>query len=195
MKLNLGCGNDAKSGYLNADFRALPGVNVVVDLTKFPWPWADESVDEILMLDFFEHISYRTNGAVLDESWRVLNPGGDIVIQVPDFAHSAAVIEKRFPFICNKCEQEMKTFAYVMGRGAPCCPKCGHRWIDMRQVAMQRLYGGQDYEGNWHNFSFTQETLQSLMSDHGFRDFQTLEKEHQWRQWSLKIKAKKGDPW
>src|SRR3990167_6363738 len=104
--LNLGCGSDIRDGYINVDARTLPGVNLVYDLMNLPWPFDDGSCDEVLMLDFFEHIPHAKNGAVLDEVWRVLRPGGTVTIQVPDFDHSVAVIQAQFPFVCNKCERE-----------------------------------------------------------------------------------------
>lgn len=189
-KLNLGCGQDVRAGYVNIDVRRLPGVDIVHDLVSFPWPFLDESVAEILMLDFFEHIPYGKNGSVIDESWRVLRPGGTLTIQVPDFSHSAAVIESRFPFVCNKCENEIGSFG-LSGD----CPNCSHPGKEMRQVAMQRLYGGQDYEGNWHFFSFTRESLREKLLRHGFEHVDDLEKDHQYRQWSLKSQFRKGDPW
>lgn len=189
MRLNLGCGTDVRSGYVNVDMRRLPGVDVVHDLLSFPWPFLDSSADEVLMLDFFEHIPYRRNAAVLDEAWRVLSPGGVLVVQVPDFSHSAAVIERRLPFVCNRCERELDRLE------SDSCHLCGHLWSEMRQVAMQRLYGGQDYEGNWHFFSFTRDSLEEKLRRHGFHSVRDLESEHQRRQWSLKVSAERGDPW
>ncbi len=146
------------------------------------------------MLDFFEHIPYAKNGAILDEVWRVLKPGATVVIQVPDFDHSTAVVQQRFPFVCNKCEREIHTFDTGPNLGF-CCPLCKHYWRDMCQVAMQRLYGGQDYPGNWHFFSFNLTTLANKLMSHGFEKIEELEKDHQYRQWSLKVRATKGDPW
>jgi len=195
VKLNLGCGGDIKEGYVNVDQRELAGVDVTCDLLKMPWPWADESVDEVLMLDFFEHVPYVKNGAVLDEVWRILKPGGTVTIQVPDFDHSAAVIQARFPFVCNKCEREINEFG-GNDTGGPMCPLCGHDWHEMVQVAMQRLYGGQDYPGNWHFFSFNRGTLKRKLFKHGFNDHEILERDHQYRQWSLKIQSKRrSDVW
>ena len=39
MKLHLGCGHIIKEGWVNHDIVPLAGVDVVHDLTKFPWPW------------------------------------------------------------------------------------------------------------------------------------------------------------
>ena len=147
------------------------------------------------MLDFFEHIPYAKNGAVLDEVWRVLKPDGTVTIQVPDFDHSVAVIQQRLPFVCNKCEREIDTLDIGPNLGL-CCPLCKHYWREMAQVAMQRLYGGQDYPGNWHFFSFNFVTLGNILHEHGFYRDVELEKQHQYRQWSIKVMAtRKADVW
>ena len=48
MKLNLGCGNDIQSGYINIDFREGDG-RVIHDLTK-RLPYKDGSVEEVRVL-------------------------------------------------------------------------------------------------------------------------------------------------
>ena len=38
-KLNLGCGNDIRQGYINLDVAELDGVDVVWDVNKLPLPF------------------------------------------------------------------------------------------------------------------------------------------------------------
>lgn len=47
-KLNLGCGKDIKKEYVNLDIRKFPGVDIIHDLNKFPYPFKDDSFDEII---------------------------------------------------------------------------------------------------------------------------------------------------
>lgn len=99
MKLNLGCSDDLKSGYLNVDCYAGAGWPnyLQADLNQ-PWPWEDSSVDEIYAHDVFEHISgcYNTWALahpirvhnnpkiwVMNEAHRVLKPGGLLDMTVP----------------------------------------------------------------------------------------------------------------
>ena len=189
MKLNLGCGADIKPGYLNVDLREAEGVTKV-DLSKIPWPWEDASADEILMLDFLEHFPYRKTKAVLFEVWRVLKPGAFVDIQVPDFEHCARAMMRLGPYDCNNCGWEFDDEDYSMA-----CPKCKTPKSDIADAAMMRLYGGQDYEGNWHFTAFTKRTLTDLLTKNGFGNFEFLEKDHQHKNWNFKVRAFKKDDW
>jgi hypothetical protein len=191
VKLNLGCGNDKKPGYLNVDFRGSP--DLVCDLGKFPWPFADESADEILMLDFLEHFSWRKTEMIIGEAWRVLRPGGHVDIQVPDLKQLASVIlDHEGEFNCNKCERPY--FRAEQFEQPETCRTCGQTLVQTQIEAIRRLYGGQDYEGNSHLTAFTPEILKSMLV--GFGDFEMLEEEHQRKNWNFKMRAlKTGSPW
>jgi len=78
MKLNLGCCDSHMPGYVNVD-RMQPA-DVVTDLSK-PWPWEDNSVDEIVARDIIEHLPDKI--LTMNEIWRVLKPGGVAKILVP----------------------------------------------------------------------------------------------------------------
>lgn len=193
MKLNLGCGNDVKAGFTNVDFRKLPGVDQVVDLSKFPWPWADGSVDEILMLDFLEHFPYRQTGTILDECWRVLEVGGKIAVQVPDVEHLGRVIAMERPFLCNKCGWEYPVADYRADFFI--CKECRQGWYECAEAAVARLYGGQDYEGNWHQTAFSELFLDRTLLIHGFDNVESIKKnqngETYHQNWNIRLEARK----
>lgn len=189
MKINLGCGPDIKPGYVNVDFRVVAGVTSM-DLSQLPWKFDDECADEILMLDFLEHFPYGKTEQMLGEVWRVLKPGAFVDIQVPDFDHCATAIlhEEDFQYQCNQCGQWMS--------GSKDCVKCGQKYSDIQDAAIHRLYGGQDYEGNWHYTTFTEEVLCRLLEKNGFERIQELESDHQRANWNFKLRAhKKKDAW
>lgn len=81
-KLNVGCGNDIREGWVNLDRADLPGVDIVHDIEKIPLPFRDEEFEEILCQDVLEHIEYLP---VLRELHRILKTGGTLKIRVPHF--------------------------------------------------------------------------------------------------------------
>jgi hypothetical protein len=79
-KLNLGCCDRKVPGYLGVDRVPGPAVDVVADLSK-PWPWPENSIDEIMAHDIIEHLPDKI--LTMNETWRVLKPGGKAEIVVP----------------------------------------------------------------------------------------------------------------
>lgn len=91
-QLNLGSGRDYREGWENLDVN--PGGRLKVDtdwnFLETPWPYPDSCFDLIFSSHVFEHIPHTVPGTwkdgflvVLDECWRVLKPGGRLVIVVP----------------------------------------------------------------------------------------------------------------
>ena len=81
--LNLGCGNDYKEGWLNCDFNKDNKIDLYCDLTAETLPWADNSVDRILMDNVLEHIPRERYFHFMDELWRICKHGAMIEIYVP----------------------------------------------------------------------------------------------------------------
>lgn len=118
VRLNLGCNQRPRKGYVNVDIVNYPGVDLVTDLEK-RWPWEDASVDEVTCADLPEHIRQwweapdwskyqgtleslvhvmqhpvRTYGIIhfMNEAWRVLKTGGLLDCSIPstDYAGRGA---------------------------------------------------------------------------------------------------------
>lgn len=99
LKLDLAAGQSPREGFEGVDI--WPEAKHVVNLLRFPWPWADNSVAEIHSSHFLEHIPMEfvdehgnyvpcgTPGAqdllfkFMDECWRILIPEGRVTIIVP----------------------------------------------------------------------------------------------------------------
>lgn len=193
MKINAGCGTDIRSGYTNVDFRGGTGVDVIADLSVLPWPFADSSAEEMLLLDFLEHFSYRQTDDILTETWRVLLPGGKLILQVPDFGHCAHAASMEPPFMCNKCGWE---FNDGDGLHIKRCGRCEKPLTEIADEAIFRLYGGQDYPGNWHYTAFTQERLCRLLKKNGFEQVSPLHLnqngESYYQNWNIALEARKA---
>jgi predicted SAM-dependent methyltransferase len=83
MKLNLGCGPNAKSGWINVDLFD-SNADLQLDLRE-QWPFPDSSIACIYSEHVFEHFEfYREVPHILSESMRVLQSGGVFDVGVPD---------------------------------------------------------------------------------------------------------------
>lgn len=83
VNLHLGCGYVKLDGYINVD--KYEPCNLAVDLSVFPWPWADNSVDRITSRDWLEHM--RDYHMAVKEMWRILKPSALVEVFVPHFRH------------------------------------------------------------------------------------------------------------
>ena len=82
LKLNLGCGKKNTPDYWGIDIQDLPGVDEVYNV-ETGIPKNDETFDEVLAHDFLEHTHAEKNIFVMEEIYRVLKPGGELVAVVP----------------------------------------------------------------------------------------------------------------
>lgn len=193
MKLNLGCGTDIRDGYVNVDFRQTHSSVVQVDLSQFPWPFEDGSADEILMLDFLEHFPYSQTKLILLECYRILKTDGTVVAQVPDGNHLVRAFGSIGKFTCNRCESDMPWPNPPVYNTD--CSKCGQTLAEISEAAMRRMYGGQDYAGNYHQTLFTPNSLLAKAKDCGLELVGYEEERHQYVNWNFKARFKKGDLW
>lgn len=99
-RLNLGAGGRCLvgGGWLNVDRIDLPGIDRVHDLNVGPWPWAADSIGEILAKDVFEHVDDAL--LFLSECHRVMQPWSVLTLQTTLYQHVSAFTDpthKRFP--------------------------------------------------------------------------------------------------
>lgn len=107
IRIDLACGQRKKDGFWGVDYKKCDGVDEVVDLLRFPWPWADECVEEVHCSHFIEHIpqvywnAAKPTLTILPQSdesvdllsrfwmelYRVMKIGGTATIVAP-YAHS-----------------------------------------------------------------------------------------------------------
>jgi predicted SAM-dependent methyltransferase len=88
LKVHLGCGNNLKPGWLNLDCYpppTVPGIETLVLDMRRGLPLANGSVDAIYSEHFLEHVPLEiVRETLLPELHRILAPGGEIRIGVPD---------------------------------------------------------------------------------------------------------------
>lgn len=107
--LDIGCGGAKQEGYVGIDIRALPGVDVVHDLERFPWPFSDNEFDYARCSHVVEHITPHKGVFIefMNEAWRILKEGAQLVIATP-YAGSTGYWQD--PTHINPCNEY--TFEY-----------------------------------------------------------------------------------
>ena len=89
MKLNLGSGSKILDGYTNVDKYDYYKPDVVHDLEIFPYPFKDNSIDEILLSHVLEHIGQSPDIflGIVKEFYRICRNNSMIKIIVPHPRH------------------------------------------------------------------------------------------------------------
>lgn len=87
VRLDIGCGENKREGWVGMDVRDMEGVDIVHNVEDFPWPLPDEGVLVAVCSHLVEHIN--PHGGVfirfMDEAWRVMRPGGQLAIVTPHY--------------------------------------------------------------------------------------------------------------
>ena len=154
-KLEIGSGPAPVAGYEHLDIDpAFPHLEYVCDISNQKLPLADETFHEILMSHVIEHIPWRKLPHVVKELYRVLKPGGQILLRTPDLQ-----------FIVER---------YIRGKTTPEHPgdEAAMREVfgtlGPSQWAIIKLFSGQDYLSNFHYVCFDRQSLEQLFLHHGF---------------------------
>lgn len=82
LKVHFGSGGEHKDGWVNMDFVGDP-VEVAWNLAR-EIPFDDASVDAIFHEHLLEHIPLHAGVGLMDESFRILKPGGILRVGVPN---------------------------------------------------------------------------------------------------------------
>jgi predicted SAM-dependent methyltransferase len=86
MKLNIGCGKQYKTGFINIDAFDSTIADKIMPAHNLAFP--SNSIDEIEAIQLIEHLGFITARYALAEWFRVLKPGGTLLIETPDIETS-----------------------------------------------------------------------------------------------------------
>jgi predicted SAM-dependent methyltransferase len=89
---------------IGVDNQKCPSVDKIHDLTKFPYPFKDNSVDVIYSSHFVEHLTGEQRIKFYNEIYRILKPGCKIRVIHPYYKSSRAVQDPthQWPPICEE---------------------------------------------------------------------------------------------
>lgn len=148
IKLNLGCGDDLRPGYVNVD--KFPQDDTVV-AAEFPFlPFEDNYADEVILSHVLEHFGYADGVRLCQEIQRVLKPGGLAFIEVPDIQWCMAqFLGAPEPNGYTNPEYDYNT---------------QHRW----GLWAQAVWGDQHHDGLFHKWGYTAHRLLNLLNHVGF---------------------------
>ncbi len=141
IKLNLGSGNKRYLDYINCD--KYPGREVDWVMPLEAIPLEDATVQAIHSEHALEHTYHATARAALREWSRVLKPGGELLLKIPDLA------------ACCRAYLEATSQAY-------------RDWYRYTIYGIQKSQGNEPMEGQIHYTGFSPEELASELTDAGF---------------------------
>jgi predicted SAM-dependent methyltransferase len=130
-KLDLGCGANALDGFTGVDGFA-EEADIKLDLLQFPWPFDDNTVEEVHCSHFVEHIPHRMpewgpglDGLwrFMDEVWRICKHDAQVRIVHPhansdradqDWTHERRLNQNSWNY-ANRAWREANQLSHYMG--------------------------------------------------------------------------------
>ena len=154
------------------------GVDVVHDLTVVPYGFVKEnSVDEIIAIEFLEHISFRSTIKVLREWHRIMKIGGKLTIQVP-------AIDKMCEMFMNEevCDcVAHKPIDDVDVKALDCCDYCKGKGKVNPTRWLFAFTGAQKHEWDVHRNVLTKESLTFNLFEAGFKNIEVGYDKYNWK--------------
>jgi glycosyltransferase involved in cell wall biosynthesis/SAM-dependent methyltransferase len=142
-KLNLGAGGKREEGFVSVDLFVGPNIDEVFDLDEIPY--LDNTIGAINSEHSLEHVGWVRVDKALSEWWRVLKPGGFLMLKMPD------------------AEDCFKKYLETDPNNKP------HRdWYKFTVWGVQRSQAGEPDEGQYHRSGFSQRELNDKLEALGF---------------------------
>lgn len=119
MKLDVGCGEKKRPGFIGMDISPDVGAEVVHDWEVYPWPFADNSVDELNASNVLEHTKDLMK--FMNECYRIMKVGAKFHVLCPyhtstgawqDPTHTRAISEMTFYYFDKQKRDDWKLSHY-----------------------------------------------------------------------------------
>lgn len=181
--LNLGCGDTAPDGWVNCDSSwhaqasKIPGFHRFLEATGIAstahwprnirylsigkrFPWDSGSVDCVYASHVFEHLSVRVTGNFMNESLRILKPGGVLRIVVPDLLFHA----RKYVSSWSDAHSGAEEFLSVL-----------HLRLPGEEGLIRGIYNWVKGYPNLHKNMYDMVTLREIFIRYGFSDIRTAQ--------------------
>jgi len=119
MKLDIACGGNKKEGFTGIDIAAIEGVDIVHDLTQYPWPIESDSVDEVWCSHYIEHVQDLMK--FMNEVYRIMKVDAKVTFISPyytsvrcwqDPTHVRAISEQTYLYYNKGWREQNKLEHY-----------------------------------------------------------------------------------
>jgi hypothetical protein len=119
MNLYFGCGKDKVDGFLGIDRVKTGAVDIIHDMNTFPYPFDDNSVNNVLLSHILEHLPDTIR--VMEEIWRICKNSAMIRVVVPyynspgqhhDPTHVRFFTEHSFDYFTEDGATELSAYNY-----------------------------------------------------------------------------------
>lgn len=183
MKLNFGSAHDKIDGFKNVDALDWDGnTDIICDMTYIPYPFDDESVDEIRSVETLEHIGIYHTENVLNEWFRILKDGGKIHIQVPDCGSMMKMYANNK--VCDCVPHKPKSPEHIKAKKN--CFNCNGKGKVNTTRWIYAFTGAQKHPYDSHLNIFTEELLHQYLMKAGFNKIKFKKDPYKWK---LKVNA------
>lgn len=154
MKVHLGCGTNIKPGYINCDVMPGSGVDKVFAVHRLPFE--TDSANEIIAEHLIEHLTFYEFNQMCAECFRVLAPGGKLVLECPDLLE-----------ICREFLEASDFQRFESNKG---------HWPLIAQIyGHQRGRSEEEIRSQTHKSGYTFPRLQSVLTGVGFKSVTRFE--------------------
>lgn len=157
-KLNLGCGGKPIEGYVGVDLFSGPTVDEVFEIYRIPYK--ADTIGGIYSEHALEHLSFSEAQEALSEWFRVLEPGAELILKMPDFED------------CCKHYLNAPINHSIFYR-----TRC---WYKFTIFGIQRSLSGEPDAAQFHRCGFSKEEMRILLEQAGFH----VESIHNYDGWS-----------
>ena len=171
-RLNLGCGGAPLAGYTNVDVFKGPGIDEVFQLDQIPYE--DGTIGAIHSQHSLEHVTFDRVEKALKEWYRVLCPGGELILRMPDLALSCQGYLKAL----QECDHSQINYIDAI------------QWYKYTIYGIQRSQAGEPDDAQVHKSGFSLKEMCDILESIGFI-LDSTENYNGWGTLSLSIRAVK----